>query len=418
MPTIVIAPYNVAAFPEGGGHFWVYLQYVLGLRQLGCEVYWLEAFRSKDRAEQEAAALNTFRARMEKHGLGEKTILYVTHSKEPSPEAPREYLDMGRDEAEAIFDRADLLLNFHYGISPGLLARFRHTALVDIDPGLLQFWMSRGQVRVPRHDLYFTTGENVGRPGGRIPDCGLEWIHIRPPVCLERWPFTFDPTCEAFTTVSAWDASDWIVDGKETYENTKRVAFLEFADLPRLTSQPLELALFLRYERDIHEGTELERRGWRVQHSRKVAATPEAYQAYIQQSRGEFSCAKRSCIKFQNGWLSDRTLCYLASGKPAVVQDTGPSAVLPNGEGMFRFTTAQQAAHAFKTINADYERHCHAARKLAETHFDAIQVVAKILSHALDKAKAAATSTKLESPGSPACASQCASPVLRRHDAL
>jgi hypothetical protein len=149
-----------------------------------------------------------------------------------------------------------------------------------------------------------------------------------------------------------------------------------------------------------------------------VAATPEAYQAYIQQSRGEFSCAKRSCIKFQNGWLSDRTLCYLASGKPAVVQDTGPSAVLPNGEGMFRFTTAQQAAHAFKTINADYERHCHAARKLAETHFDAIQVVAKILSHALNKAEAVATSPRFESSSSPAWAPPRVSPVLRRHDAL
>jgi hypothetical protein len=383
MPTIVIAPFNVATFPEGGGHFWVYLQYVLGLRRLGCEVYWLEAFRSKGRAEQEAAALAIFRARMEQHGLRGKHILYVTHSKEPSPNPPTEYLGMDRDEAEAVFARADLLLNFHYGISPGLLAQFRRTALLDIDPGLLQFWMSRGQVRVPRHDFYFTTGENVGAPGSRIPDCGLDWIHIRPPVCLERWPFTFDPGCEAFTTVSAWDASDWIIDGDENYENTKRVAFLEFADLPRLTRQPLELALFLRRERDMQERLDLESRGWRIRHSREVAATPETYQAYLQQSRGEFSCAKRSCMKFRNAWVSDRTLCYLASGKPVVVQDTGPSEFLPNGEGMFRFRTAQQAAAAFEAINAEYERHCRAARELAETYFDAGQVAEKILSHTL-----------------------------------
>jgi len=417
MPTIVIAPYNVATFPEGGGHFWVYLQYVLGLRQLGCEVYWLEAFRSKGRAEPEAAALATFRARIRQHGLDAKTILYVTHGKEPSPDAPTEYLDMDRDEAEAVFARADLLLNFHYGISPGLLAQFRRTALVDIDPGLLQFWVSREQVRVPRHDFYFTTGETVGAIGSKIPDCGLEWIHIRPPVCLERWPLEFDPSCKVFTTVSAWDASDWIVDGIENFENTKRVAFLEFADLPRLTRQPLELALFLRWERDLNEKEDLERRGWRIRHSREVAGTPEAYQAYVRQSRGEFSCAKPSCIKFQNGWVSDRTLCYLASGKPVVVQDTGPSSVLPNGQGMFRFTTAQQAAEAFKTINADYERHCHAARKLAETHFDAKQVVAKILSHGLNEAEAAATSPRFESPDPLAWAPQ-ASPVLQRHDAL
>src|SRR5206468_6139977 len=102
-------------------------------------------------------------------------------------------------------------------------------------------------------------------------------------------------------------------------------------------------ALFLRNEQDMADRKDLERRGWRIRQSREVAATPEMYQSYIQQSRGEFSCAKRSCMKFQNGWVSDRTLCYLASGKPVVVQDTGPSGFLPNGEGMFRFTTAQQA---------------------------------------------------------------------------
>src|SRR5439155_16005079 len=340
MPTIVIAPYSVAAFPEGGGHFWVYLQYVLGLRQLGCEVYWLEGFRTKGRVEQEAAALATFRTRMEQHGLGAKVVLYVTRGKKPTPEAPTEYLNMTRDEAEAIFERSDLLVNFHYTISPGLLARFRRTALVDIDPGLLQFWISRRQLSVPRHDCYFTITENIGRADSKIPDCGLDWFPIQPAVCLECWPYRFDPHCGAFTTVSIWDASDWVVDGDEKYENTKRVAFLDFANLPRLTSQPLELALFLRTERDLAESKDLEARGWRIRHSHEVAATPEMYQGYIQRSRGEFSCAKPSYIKQQTAWVSDRTVCYLASGKPVVVQDTGPSAFLPNGAGMFRFSTA------------------------------------------------------------------------------
>ena len=384
MPTVVIAPYNVATFPEGGGHFWVYLQYVLGLRQLGCEVYWLEAFRTKGRTELEAAALAMFRARMERYGLGGKCLLYVTHSKQPAPDAPSGYLDISRAEAEAIFARADLLLNFHYAMSPALLAKFRRTALVDIDPGLLQFWISRGQMSVARHDFYFTISENVGKPGGSIPDCGLGWIPIRPAVCLEHWPYVFDPHSEAFTTVSLWDAGDWVVDRHEEYENTKRVAFLEFVDLPRLTRQRLELALFLKRERDMEEWKDLEDRGWRVRHSREVAASPEMYQAYIQRSRGEFGCAKPSYIKLQTAWISDRTVCYLASGKPVVVQDTGPSSFLPNGEGVFRFVTPLQATQAFDTINADYERHCRAARRLAETHFDAKQVIATILSHALD----------------------------------
>ncbi len=171
--------------------------------------------------------------------------------------------------------------------------------------------------------------------------------------------------------------------GRHAYENTKRVAFLPFAELPRLTSQPLELALFLRTEKDAQEKIELERHGWRVRHSREVAANPEVYQAYIQQSRGEFSCAKRSCIEFQNAWISDRTLCYLASGKPAVVQDTGPSTFLPNGAGLFRFKTLAEAAAAFDQINSDYERHSRAARRLAETWFDARQIAGEILGHAL-----------------------------------
>ena len=236
---------------------------------------------------------------------------------------------------------------------------------------------------MPRHDLYFTISENVGKAGSRIPDCGLDWNPIQPAVCLERWPYQFDPRSKPFTTVSIWDSSDWIVDRDETYENTKRVAFLEFAELPRLTRQPLELALFLRTERDMAEWKELAGRGWRIRQSSEVTATPEGYQAYIQRSRGEFSCAKPSYIKLQTAWVSDRTVCYLASGKPVVVQDTGPSSFLPNGEGMFRIRTPQEAARAFDIINADYERHCRAARQLAETYFDASRVAGRILNCAL-----------------------------------
>jgi len=150
-----------------------------------------------------------------------------------------------------------------------------------------------------------------------------------------------------------------------------------------LTKQLLELVLFLRMERDLTERGDLEKRGWCIRQSRDVADTFENYQAYIQRSCGEFSCAKRLCMKFQNAWVSDRTLCYLASGKPVVVQHTGPSSFLPNGEGMFRFSTPAEAARALEVINADYEKHCRAARRIAETFFDAKQVVNSVLSRAL-----------------------------------
>ena len=377
----VISVYKVANFPDGGGHFWVYMQYVQGLRRLGCEVYWLEQFRpASGDAAQEAALLSPFFERMKRFGLEGKTLLYA--------KAGNDFRFVGCEwpDVERVLKRADLLLNFHYAMDARLLACARRTALVDIDPGLLQFWISTGQLNVPAHDCYLTTGETVGTPAARFSDCGLQWHRIRPPVCLDLWPFTYDPHARAFTTVSSWSTTDWLKvteNGKTVLrENTKRVAFLEFAELPARTSQPLELALYTD-ERDAADLTRLTGNGWRVRHSSAVAGSPEAYRSYIQRSRGEFSCAKASCMEFQNAWVSDRTLCYLASGKPVVVQHTGPSSYLPNGEGMFRFTSLDDAAVALDAINRDYERHCRAARDLAETQFDSNRVLESILNTTL-----------------------------------
>ena len=382
-PVVVLSAYNVANFPIGGGHFWVYMQYALGLRRCGCEVFWMERFVRSGDYDRDAAEIATFFERMEAFGFGGKALLLAVPGPNPPAAERTTILGMDRARANAVIQRADLLLNFHYGIEPELLAQFRRSALVDIDPGLFQFWLSRGQIAVAPHDRYFTTGETVGQASSAIPDCGLPWVGIRPCVSLDQWEFTFDPRFDAMTTVSAWDSSDWIVDGETQYENTKRVAFLPFKDLPSRTRQPLELALFLRTDADEADRGMMERCGWRIRNSRDVAGSPATYRAYIQGSRGEFACAKRSCMEFQNAWVSDRTLCYLASGKPVVVQDTGPSRYLPDGEGMFRFTTIDQAADALATVNADYERQCRAARALAETHFDAGKVAAHILEVAL-----------------------------------
>jgi glycosyltransferase involved in cell wall biosynthesis len=224
----------------------------------------------------------------------------------------------------------------------------------------------------------------VGTPGALIADCGLPWVRIRPPVCLDLWPYRYDPGCRRFTTVSTWLAHEYVKetrDGVEIllYDNQKRVSFLQFAELPARTSCELELALHLEGTLDIADRELLEQRGWHVRHALDVARTPEGYRAYIQGSRGEFSCVKPSCIHFRNAWVSDRTLCYLATGKPAVVQDTGPSAFLPNGEGIFRFSTVEEAAEALAAIDADYERHCRAARAIAEAFFDADVVLSDIL---------------------------------------
>jgi hypothetical protein len=320
-------------------------------------------------------------------------------------------LNLADSTAREVLRSSDLLLNFHYSIPERLLSLPGRTALLDIDPGLLQFWMATGQIAVPPHDAFVTIGETVGVACSKIADVGVSWTHIQPPVYLAEWPFTYRPESEALTRVSGWwgggGKGEWITDGKRVFfENNKRVTFLEYVDLPSGTAQPLELALALG-EGD-EEGTErehddswvpqgvdkgavtdyvsdaidrrmLESKGWRIRHATEVASSPEAYRAYIQQSRGEFSCAKPSCMYFQNAWVSDRTICYLASGKPVVLQDTGPSSFLPNGEGMFRFQTMEQALGALEAINVEYRRQCEAARAIAETHFDAAVVLTGLL---------------------------------------
>lgn len=368
---VVISPHNVVNYPPGGGHFWVYLQYADGLRRLGCDVWWLEEFRPTGNAREDASRVETLVERLRFYGIEDRAIFYSADGR---------FTNVSAEYAHGVFARTDLLLNFHQRIGDWLLERFRLTALVDIDPGLLQYWITSNLITVARHDLYFTTGETVGTPDAKFPDCGLSWTRIRPPVSLDLWPVTPPPADGAFTTVSNWWGHEWVQDERGVHDNNKRSAFLAFDELPSRTTVPLELALLLDLDtaEDRDDGARLARNGWRLRHAHDVAGTPQRYQAYIRQSRGEFSCAKWSCMNFANAWISDRTLCYLATGRPAVVQDTGPSALLPKNRGLFRFTTLDEAAAALEEASRNYDVHCKAARELAE-QFDARSVAAAIL---------------------------------------
>jgi len=380
---VVVSPHNVVSFPEGGGHFWVYMQYVQGLRTIGCDVWWMEEFRSCGDSRQDAARIAGFVKWLEGFGLQDRLILYT---------ASGEILNLEPRRARAIALEADLLLNFHQKIQSWVLEPFRRTALVDIDPGLLQYWIAIGDIAIHPHDLYFTTGETVGLPWAMFPDCGLPWIRIRPPVSLDLWPFLPAAADRAFTTVSSWWAHEWVREGDRIIDNNKRAAFLDFAELPQRTRVPLELGLMLDPESAFDDADRefLIRMGWRVRNSSEVATTPIEYRRYIQDSRGEFSCAKPSCMLFQNAWISDRTLCYLATGRPAVVQNTGPSSILPSGRGLFRFSTMDEAAAALEEVTANYDTHSKAARELAEL-FDARRTAAVILRHCFEMASTAGT---------------------------
>ncbi len=361
-------------YSQGGGHFWVYLNWALGLRGLGCNVIWVEGIDPKNKANEIPNTISTLRRRLEKYGFAESIALYS----KTGEFLPREAIDgcLNIELAEG----ADLLLNLAFDIPSEIVERFRRAALVDIDPGLTQIWISKGLLNLARHDLYFTIGETVGKPGELIPDCGLEWHYTPPAVYLPAWPPNKADSSAPYTTITHWWGGFLEFQG-DGYYNGKRGGFLPFLNLPRHTSKKLELAVLLG---DIDpDRIKLKKLGWSLRDPSEVASTPWDYQDYIQKSRGEFSCAKPSCMRLQNAWISDRTICYLASGKPAVVQHTGPSRFLPDSAGIFRFHNLEEAVRCLEMVEADYEQQCKHAHALAEEFFDSKKVVSNVLERAL-----------------------------------
>lgn len=375
MPTTVCLCVKTFHYPEAGGVMWAYLNWALGLRALGCDVIWAEEWEPEDSPERVAELVANARRRLAPYGLADRLALLPWRAGVVwPPDIP------GTLPYDATF-AADLLLNFAYALPADVLRRFKRTALIDIDPGLLQYWVHMGTMTLSAHDLYFTIGETVGRPGSGIPDLGREWHYTPPCVALDWWPVARAPQGAPFTTVTHW-GGEWAEDSGGVYDNSKRAGFAPYLDLPRRVREKLELVVFFA-ERESDEGADLCRRGWSFRNPTETTATAAAYRRYLQDARGEFSCAKPSCVRMQNAWVSDRTICFLAAGKPVVIEHTGPSRVLPDAKGMFRFRTIDEAARYLNGIGDRYEEHCRDARHLAETVFDAKTVVAAVLARAL-----------------------------------
>lgn len=377
--TVCITPLTLG-YPQGAGHLWVYLNWALSLRALGCRVIWLEdigehaATQPRAQVEREIATLGD---RLDAHGLEGALALtgFDRHPLDPG-------LTDGQLDLDAAIEASDLVLDFAYDTPETALSRFRHSALVDLDPGLLQLWMSDGKLQVAEHDANFTIGETVGTSGARFPDCGVRWQFTPPPVFLAAWPPVRAPEDASYTTVTNW-WEGWIELDNRPINNDKRTAFLPYVELAERTTPGLELALTLDDYTAETDQRLFEDRGWYMKDAWEVCSTPEQYREYIQRSRAEFSCAKPSCRLLSNAWISDRTLCYLASGKPAVVEHTGPSRFLPDGEGLFRFRDIDEAVGAIESVEADYDRHARLARRLAEDLFDGERVVRQVLERAL-----------------------------------
>ena len=349
---------------------WLNLHYLAGLQALEFEGFWLDILgRPKASSGRSVGeSIEDFRAQCERYGLRDHWV--VLYDK-------REAFGMSDRQLQSLCDDAVLLINLCGALQDdGLLRRIRRRAFFDLDPGFTQIWAHDWDMGLSRHTLFFTVGLNVGGDGFSIPLRGIDWQTFLPPVALEYWPAQADTSAEKFTTIGQWRGQSAVWKG-ETYW-PKREEFLRFRQLPSKTTQPIELALLI-HESETDDLAVLRNNGWQLVDPHRAAGGCDGCRSYIQRSRAEFSVAKNGYVKTQSGWFSDRTVCYLASGRPVLVQDTGFSKHLPTGRGLVAFSTLEDAVRGIESINADYAAHCAAARTLAEERFAAPKVLHSIL---------------------------------------
>jgi hypothetical protein len=348
MTTVVLAA-AVANRHRLGGSIWVRRSWATALQQLGFEVFLLdellpcgtpEAFEETTRELSVAGAL-----------LQGEAVYAVE---------PRELLER--------LDAAELLVNLSGHLrNRELLRRPRVRAFVDLDPGYTQIWHAQGHdVGLAGHDHYFSVGTNVGTSVWTLPSGDVSWRPIRQPVVLEDWPIS-DDEFTSFSTVASWRGAFGPVEWQGRSYGPKAHQFRRFAMLPRKVGLPFEAALAID-ARDARDRELLESGGWKLRDPGEVATTA-GFARYVSASGAEFSPAQDVYVSTSSGWFSDRTVRYLASGRPAVVQDTSLEQALPLGDGLLAFKTVSEAASCVRDVVARYETHRQAARAIAEEFF-------------------------------------------------
>jgi hypothetical protein len=381
LATTIVVSSVVANKPLNGGNAWAVLGWVLGLKKLGFRVCFVEQI-GKEGCVDATGAPTTFERSVnlayfervtEEFGLAGSAALVYEHGKQVHGLTYAQLL--------GVAETADLLVNItgHLTLKP-LMRRIDRKAYVDLDPGFTQFWYASGDTgaRLEGHDFYFTVGENVGTRFCPIPVDGVRWRPTRQPVPLDHWPVSAGGASERFTTVATWRGPYGTVEyGGKTF-GSKVHEFRKVIEMPERASPRFEIAL------DIHPDEEkdlnlLRRHGWRLVDPRATVPDPDAFRRYIQGSGAEFSVAQGVYVQTHSGWFSDRTARYLASGKPALVQDTGFGRNYPVGEGLLAFGTLEEAVEGAARIGRDYDGHSRAARALAEEYFDSDKVLGRFI---------------------------------------
>lgn len=352
-----------------------YLQYCLGLRDLGIDVIYLE--------DNRAWPYDPWLDRPDEQATYSRAWLRELFEAFDLPWAYRDptgrYSGLSEGEVHSRCAQADLLLNVSGGHEPDAHHRAaRRLAFVDTDPGFVQVSAASGDARtrgwLGAHDLLFTFAESHGTASSRLPDDGLEWHTTRQPVHLPFWRETPDEPGETWTTVMNWRAyapTEW--QGEAWGQ--KDAEFPLVRQLPRRTGLRLEIGMG---GADAPRA-ELEADGWQLVDPRVPTRTVWTFRDYLATSRGELTVAKQAYVRSRGGWFSERSANYLAAGRPVVAQDTGWSEHLPCGRGLLSFTTAQEAEQALLAVEADPTGHAAAARSLAAEHFDAREILTRLL---------------------------------------
>lgn len=366
----------MAGVPYQGGATWAVLQYLLGFKRLShdvCFVEPVEAGALQPNGTDLAGSTNAayFRSVVEQFELAESAALLVKDTTET--------FGLSYSKLARIAAGADVLFNISGMLTDErLLSRIPRRVYLDLDPAFIQIWQTQGiDMHLAGHTHFVTIARALGQPDCHIPTCGRSWISTFQPVVLEHWPLAQHVRYHALTTVANWRGYG-SVEHEGVFYGQKAHSLRPFFALPR--ASPLKFMLALA----IHPGEAkdlqaLRANGWELLDPAKVAGTPNAYREFVQTSMAEFGIAKSGYVAARSGWFSDRSTCYLASGRPVLAQETGFSHYLPVGEGLFRFSTMDDALEAIQELNRNYIRHAHAARALAEAYLDSDLVLSSLL---------------------------------------
>jgi hypothetical protein len=378
---IVLGSGALAAYPQGGGHWSCYYQYVAGLRALGHDVFWLELLPTSRRADIDDRCIGIFLARMYRLGLGERCAVLL-HDRDRAPLVSDEFIyGIETDSLKEIIRDADVLWNFHCSIRAPLLHEFKCKALLDFDPGHLQISALSWDMGIDEHDVLFSVGSKINDRDCEIPRLQLEWEPFFPCVHMPFWRVSPPRGQAAITSVTQWTWGDDLPFNSRALSSSKRNAYLRFLDLPKRCPARFILAANI-HPKDVTGDRELlTEHGWTLVHPHHCIRTVTQYQRFIRDSMAEFGCAKSVYTGLRTGWFSDRSAAYLASGRPVLAEDTGFSDHLPVGLGLLSFTTLDQAAGAVDELLRNYPRHQKAARDLAESYLSTEPVLAKMVDH-------------------------------------